>query len=488
MGVVGVRDSLTVPETQEVESYHAMITREVRQEVPVAVRVAAEPMNQHDRRSGALIDVVDLRAVNIDDIAGFRDIQPVQLLAFAEQITPEGEGGNEDGSEGDPKPAHRYFSFRTQRNRAALASNNTAMYSRGERTYGPGAATSRVTLFCGRKVMANRMKAVTAVLNPMHEIEIITQLGGARLEQFGELVLAATQLDGHEPVGEHKFLRMQHGDDLAMGMLAREDDRLVGYAHTLTFSDDAERRMSCEMVVHPDVRRRGIGERLMANVIEHAKSQGAQRLDVWAYNDSAVSRHFAENFGFIAGRQLMHMHRHPGEPPYLAAPDGSAIRAFRPGVDEAVLLRLNNRIFREHPENGHWTMEDLVGRMRQPWFHADDVLMLEVAGRLAGFCWLKVEERGQDGRVGEVYVIGTAQEYQGLGLGRYLLSRALSHLHERGVDAVAVYVDQSNARGVALYWSLDFHHHHVDVCYTLPLGETGVTGMPASASGATAGA
>jgi ribosomal protein S18 acetylase RimI-like enzyme len=54
-------------------------------------------------------------------------------------------------------------------------------------------------------------------------------------------------------------------------------------------------------------------------------------------------------------------------------------------------------------------------------------------------------------------------------LGRFLLSRALSHLHERGVDAVVVYVDQSNERGVALYWSLDFHHHHVDICYTRPL-------------------
>jgi GNAT superfamily N-acetyltransferase len=68
-----------------------------------------------------------------------------------------------------------------------------------------------------------------------------------------------------------------------------------------------------------------------------------------------------------------------------------------------------------------------------------------------------------------------------MGLGRFLLSRALSHLHERDVDAVAVYVDQSNTRGVALYWSLDFHHHHVDVCYSLPLDPTRASTATATA-------
>jgi mycothiol synthase len=88
---------------------------------------------------------------------------------------------------------------------------------------------------------------------------------------------------------------------------------------------------------------------------------------------------------------------------------------------------------------------------------------------MAGFCWVKVEERGDEGRVGEIYVIGTAPEYHGRGLGRFLLGEALRHLSGRDVRACAVYVDQSNERAVALYWSFEFHHHHVDVLYSLPL-------------------
>jgi mycothiol synthase len=303
----------------------------------------------------------------------------------------------------------------------------------------------------------------------MHHIEIISRLEDQHLGYLRTLTDAATQADGHEPIGEHKFLRMKHGDDLALGMMALEGERLVGYAHTLTYETDGELRVSCELVVHPAVRRQGLGGRLLAEVIAHAERQQARVLNVWAYNDSPVSRHFAEEFGLAPGRRLLHMHRHPGPAPYIEPPEGTTIRPFRVGADEEMLLRLNNRIFEGHPENGSWTLEDLLARTSQSWFRAGDILILEAHGRASGFCWLKVEERTGEGKVGEVYVIGTAPEHQGVGLGRFLLSRGLTHLHERGVDAVAVYVDQSNARGVALYWALDFHHHHVDVCYSRPL-------------------
>lgn len=302
----------------------------------------------------------------------------------------------------------------------------------------------------------------------MHHVEIVSRLEGQHVEDLGPLIAAATQADGHEPLGEHKFLRLKRGDDLAVAVLAYEGGRLAGYAHTLTFGEGEERRVSCELVVHPDERRQGIGSGMLQRVIAHAREQGARRLDVWAYNDSEGSRRLAASAGIEVTRRLLHMHRHPGEPPFIADPPGVSVRPFRAGEDE-VWLGLNNHIFRKHPENGAWTIEDFRARAAQPWFRGDDLLMLEIDGRLGGFCWLKVEERGEEGWVGEVYIIGTSPEYQGRGLGRYLLSRALSHLHQRGVDGVAVYVDQSNERGVALYWALDFHHHHVDVCYSMGL-------------------
>jgi mycothiol synthase len=305
----------------------------------------------------------------------------------------------------------------------------------------------------------------------MHHVNVISRLETGHVDELEELFDAAMAVDDHEPIGEHKFLRMQHGGDLAIGFMAYEGERLVGYAHTLTFGEREERRVSCEMVVHPGCRRTGIGRTLLEYVVRHAESQNARRLDAWAYSDSPASRQFAATAGLTDTRRLLHMHRHPGPPPVVAHPEGTAVRAFRPGEDEA-WLALNNRIFEGHPENGNWTMEDFQARAVQPWFDPQDLLMLEVDGGLAGFCWVKVEDRGDEGRVGEIYVIGTAPEYHGRGLGRYLLGEALRHLSGRDVRAVAVYVDQSNERAVALYWSFEFHHHHVDVLYSLPLPAT----------------
>lgn len=303
----------------------------------------------------------------------------------------------------------------------------------------------------------------------MHHVEVISRLEGERVDQLEELIAAAEAVDQHEPIGEHKFLRMQHGDDLAVGFMAFEGERLVGYAHTLIYGAGGERRVSCELVVHPAYRRGGAGRALLEHVVRHAEEEGAHRLDIWSYNDSTASRCFAESLRLKESRRLLHMHRHPGPPPIVAAPGDAALRAFRPGADDEDVLALNNLIFEGHPENGSWTLADFHARTAQPWFRPEDLLVLEVAGKMAGFCWAKVEERGDEGLVGEIYVIGTLPEYHGRGLGRYLLGEALRHLSGRDVKAVAVYVDQSNERAVALYWSFEFHHHHADVLYSMPL-------------------
>lgn len=325
----------------------------------------------------------------------------------------------------------------------------------------------------------------------MHHVDVITQLEGAHLAHLPELLAAAARADGHEPVGEHKFLRIQRGEDLAVAMLAYDhagatDGALAGYAHTVTYGQGDERRVSCEFVVHPAARRRGIGRLLLAEALKHAAEQQARRIDVWAYNDSPASARMAAQFGFTPSRRLLHLHRHVGDVPRVDAPAGSRLRPFVPGEDDAAWLALNNRIFAGHPEQGSWTLDDLRSRIAQPWFDARDVLMLEMHGKLAGFCWTKIEERGETGRVGEIYVIGTAREYRGSGLGRYLLASALAHLRERETRIAAIYVDDSNRAAVSLYDGNGFHHHHVDVCYTraLPLDAR----LPGDASGASGGA
>ena len=57
-------------------------------------------------------------------------------------------------------------------------------------------------------------------LSPMQNIEVISRLEGEHIEELESLVVAAKAADGHEPFGEHKFLRLKRGADLAVGFLA----------------------------------------------------------------------------------------------------------------------------------------------------------------------------------------------------------------------------------------------------------------------------
>ncbi|MEX0751126.1 MAG: GNAT family N-acetyltransferase, partial [Dehalococcoidia bacterium] len=127
----------------------------------------------------------------------------------------------------------------------------------------------------------------------MHHLEVVSHTDVQHLDQLPELIEASTLADGHEPLGEHKFLRIQSGDDLALALVAYEAGRLAGYAHTLAYGDAASRRVSCEFVVHPQERGRGVGRLLLSRALEHAIGQGARSMDVWAYNDSRTSSHMA---------------------------------------------------------------------------------------------------------------------------------------------------------------------------------------------------
>jgi mycothiol synthase len=102
--------------------------------------------------------------------------------------------------------------------------------------------------------------------------------------------------------------------------------------------------------------------------------------------------------------------------------------------------------------------DDLAGRMAEPWYAAEDLLIAAEGDRLLGFHWTKQH----DARQGEVYVVGVAPAAQGRGLGRLLTLAGLHHLAGRGVEEVLLYVESDNAPAVAVYSRLGFGHADAD--------------------------
>ncbi|MGC4799191.1 mycothiol synthase [Micromonospora saelicesensis] len=292
------------------------------------------------------------------------------------------------------------------------------------------------------------------------------QLAPAEIADVLALARAAGDTDGADPLDEHVLLRLRDPDAPAVHLIARADDgTLTGYAHLDT--TDPVGGIGVELVVHPAYRRRGTGRALARGVLASATGP----LRAWAHGDHPSAAALAVDLGFARARVLWQLRRPLAAPlgePRL--PDGVALRAFRPGADDAAWLALNARAFAEHPEQGRWTSDDLRVRLAEPWFDPAGFLLAEetATGRLLGFHWTKVHERPGSARIGEVYVLGVEPTAHGGGLGRALTTAGLAHLRDkRGLDRVMLFVDDSNTGAVALYERLGFARWSAHINYHL---------------------
>jgi mycothiol synthase len=306
-------------------------------------------------------------------------------------------------------------------------------------------------------------------------VEVLHSLGQPDLDAVSGLVDAATETDGVAPLSEATVLDMLSGRSgtsrhvVLLGGGPR-GEHVAGYAYLDGAHPD---RSSAELVVHPAWRRRGLG-RLLVGQLE--RTANGHDLAVWAHGQLPAAARLADILGYRVGRELWQMRRSLTAPlPTASVPDDLSLRSFRPGEDDLPWLALNAAAFTHHPEQGAWTIEDLLLRMAEPWFDPEGFLLLQDdGGRLAGFHWTKVHQADADGpAVGEVYVVGVAPAFQGRGLGRVLTVAGLEHLRDRGLTQAMLYTDADNAAAVRTYERLGFTRSHVDVQYLRPIPATG---------------
>src|SRR5215207_7423801 len=213
---------------------------------------------------------------------------------------------------------------------------------------------------------------------------------------------------------------------------------------------------------HLVARRQGIGGALL----DALERTGVRQ--VWAHGRRPAALAFAATRGYTAVRTLWQLRRPlTGDLPDEQMPPGTALRAFVPGRDERAWLAVNARAFADHPEQGAWTLRDLLARQAEPWFDPAGFLLAEhPGGTLAGFHWTKVHPGPPP--VGEVYVLGVDPSAHGLHLGPALTVAGLRHLRGRGLDSALLYVDDDNPRAVHLYRKLGFTEWDADVQFRRP--------------------
>lgn len=293
----------------------------------------------------------------------------------------------------------------------------------------------------------------------MRILDIKRQMHTDDIAVVRDLIRDAERADGHRPLSDHLWLDLVDGGREGFaGLVAWEP----GHEHPVAYAQISKGHdsFSLELVVHPHHRYEMhlLGPELLETAIREVAECGGGHLHWWVFEPTIGHEEVARNVGLRPGRKLLQMRR---SLPLPSSGETLEVRSFETGRDEIAWLDVNNRAFAHHPEQGGWDMETLRSRMAQPWFDPSGFLVHEIDGRLAGFCWTKIDPE-IDPDLGEIYVVAVDPDFHGLGLGTALVIAGLADLSRRGINEAMLFVDAENEPAVAMYERLGFRVTRTD--------------------------
>lgn len=322
-----------------------------------------------------------------------------------------------------------------------------------------------------------RLCSISPVTWPIvWRLETRRALDDAAIGLVDALLADAGAFDGFRPLSDHLWLKLvQHsGPGFAVVLATDDHDGLAGYAQLA----GANHSTAIELVIAPRSREHtlALAPLLLRAALAEIAARGGGTVNWWVHRPDDLADVVAADVGLSLGRRLMQMRRSLPLPATTAV----EVRGFVVGRDEREWLRVNNAAFRDHPEQGGWTIDDVRKREAEPWFDPAGVLLHERDGELAAFCWTKVHT-DTDPPMGEIYVIAVDPRFHGLGLGKALTIAGLAHLADRGLSVGMLYVDAANTAAHSMYERLGFSVHHADNAY---VGDVAATTNGATTNGA----
>ena len=301
----------------------------------------------------------------------------------------------------------------------------------------------------------------------------LERLSPAQQSGVLNLIKNTTAHDGTPPIAEHILLHLRYGGDKADShILAEKDNQVIGYAHL--DRTDLVAGPCVELVVDPDHRSAGVGKQLLSKAIEIC----GNNLRLWVHGDLEAAHNLATSFNFEKIRTVLQMSKSLSDIQPLPIIDKEInIRSFLPGLDSKEWLELNNKVFKDHPEQGSWQLSDLNHRISEDWFDEKGFFIVEKAEKVIGSTWTKVHgahshDHGGEAShahpaIGEIYITAVDPAHTGFGIGKVLTITALNYLKYQGLTDAMLYVDFDNKAALNLYDSLGFKLSSKDVLYRL---------------------
>lgn len=229
-----------------------------------------------------------------------------------------------------------------------------------------------------------------------------------------------------------------------------------------------EDRISLEGVVHPSVRRQGIGTSLLRWQEERAAALHESRhpslpgeTELGAYEHVGSQRALAAANGYRDVRWWNEMrHDLAVLPPVPAVPSGLRVEPVTASWYEPLRVA-HNDAFAEHYGSSERSPETWAHWFMAPSHFKPDLSLVALDGEAVAAYLLThfypADAAATGRRTAWVGQLGTLRPYRKRGLGTLLLTRGLATFHEAGYDACELGVDTENATGaLGLYERIGF--------------------------------
>ena len=253
-----------------------------------------------------------------------------------------------------------------------------------------------------------------------------------------------------------------------------DGEALIGFGIRALQGD----RHAAEFLIAPDHRGQGLGERLLTTILDEEPEAWC-----WSHGDHPAAKHLAQKHGLGRDRVLYQMRTDSGLSldalPETQTPDGVEIRSFAPG-DEDGWLSVNNAAFDWHPEQGGQTRADIDAVVTAADFDPNTFVIAARDGEVIGFHQTKITDTDDEGRLGEVYVVGVDPRIHAKGVGKALTVEGMRRMVAAGAETIELYVESDNAPALGLYERLGFHVAVAHVAYAPASAE--VTGTDSAST------
>lgn len=253
-----------------------------------------------------------------------------------------------------------------------------------------------------------------------------------------------------------------------------DGEALIGFGIRALQGD----RHAAEFLIAPDHRGQGLGERLLTTILDEEPEAWC-----WSHGDHPAAKHLAQKHGLSRDRVLYQMRTDTGlsldSLPETQAPEGVEIRSFAPG-DEDGWLSVNNAAFDWHPEQGGQTRADIDAVVTAADFDPNTFVIAARDGEVIGFHQTKITDTDDEGRLGEVYVVGVDPRIHAKGVGKALTVEGMRRMVAAGAETIELYVESDNAPALGLYERLGFHVAVAHVAYAPASAE--VTGTDSAST------